>query len=153
MPRHIALASVDSTNAECMRRAVRGEAGDLWITAASQNAGRGRRGREWVSPEGNLHASLLLIDAADPRESATLPFVASLAVAQSLENLSEGRIKPSLKWPNDVLIGGRKVCGILLEASSLPGGAHAVVIGIGVNCRSCPDETLYSGNIAGCRRA
>lgn len=131
------LASIDSTNAEAMRRAAAGERGPVWIVTTEQRAGRGRRGRAWRTDKGNLAATLLIEPTfwrpgATPIETATLSFAASLAVADVIEAL-EIRSQPRLKWPNDVLLGGSKVAGVLLEAR-----APALVIGVGVNLVSAP---------------
>src|SRR4051794_6211060 len=103
--RHIALAAIDSTNAEALRRARSGERGPLWITAANQNGGRGRGGKTWVSPPGNLYATLLLTEPSLPRFAPQLAFVAGLAahdaVAACAPNLAPDL---QLKWPNDLLL-------------------------------------------------
>ncbi|MEP1207889.1 MAG: biotin--[acetyl-CoA-carboxylase] ligase [Rhizobiaceae bacterium] len=142
--RHLALDRVDSTNAEALKLAGEGDPGRLWISAASQNAGRARRGRSWVSEPGNLYASLLLIDPAESAALATLPLVVSLALYEAVLEASpqlQGRLK--IKWPNDLLLDGKKLSGILLEAQPDPHGRLAVVIGCGVNCRHFPDNPLY----------
>ncbi len=142
--RHISFDQLDSTNAEAMRRAASGDDGNLWITAKLQTSGKARRGRKWVSEEGNLFASLLLIDPSTLEKFSTLPFVASLAVAQAIETCCGNDIPElSIKWPNDVLIGGKKISGILLESTMLAGGRQAAVIGCGINCRHAPDNNLY----------
>ncbi len=142
--RHLALAETDSTNAEALRLAVAGEPGGLWITAERQHAGRGRRGRSWFSEAGNLHASLLLIDPAPAGALGNLPFVSALAAHRALRACTPGvPAKLSIKWPNDILVDGAKISGILLESVSLKGGRRAVVIGWGVNCAHHPLETVY----------
>jgi BirA family biotin operon repressor/biotin-[acetyl-CoA-carboxylase] ligase len=129
-------ASLDSTNEEARRLAGSGERGPLWILALEQSAGRGRRGRAWVSQGGNLFATLLL--GARPPASAELGFAAGLAVSDVL-----ARYAPSatvaLKWPNDVLLDGKKAAGILLEAL----GGEALAIGIGVNLAHHPQSTEF----------
>ena len=142
--RHLSYDQLDSTNAECARLAANGDQGNLWVTAKSQTSGKGRRGREWVSNEGNLFASLLLINPSSQGNLVTLPFVASLAVARAI-NLCNGSKIPELtiKWPNDVLISGKKISGILLESTHLANDRLAVVIGIGINCSEAPDNTLF----------
>lgn len=140
--RHIAFDSLGSTNAEALARARAGERGPLWITAAVQETGRGRRGREWASPAGNLYASLLLTDPAPQAVASQLSFVAALALHDAV---AEGapQLGPLLKvkWPNDLLLGGAKIAGILIEAES--GLPFAAVIGMGVNCASHPADTVY----------
>ncbi len=131
------LASVDSTNSEALRRADQGESGPVWIAAAEQFEGRGRRGRRWESGRGDLAATLLFEPGAwrrgaTPIEVATLSYVAALSVADMIEDLHI-RSAPRLKWPNDVLLGGAKVAGVLLEAR----GA-ALAIGVGVNLVNAP---------------
>lgn len=126
--------SIDSTNEEAKRLARAGTRGPLWITAARQTAGRGRRGREWVSDEGNLFASLLM---EAPANAAELCFAAGLAVAETAEAFApSGKI--ALKWPNDVLLEGRKLAGILLEQE-----AGALAIGIGMNLAQHPENTEF----------
>lgn len=121
------LDSVGSTNAE----AARSVGGPLWVAARQQTAGRGRMGRGWSTEHGNLAASLRLPET--PPQAATLSFATALAVSDMLEETAG--IATRLKWPNDVLVDGRKVAGILLE-SGLDDGA--MVVGIGVNLRHAP---------------
>jgi len=137
----LALDVVDSTNAEALRRAGAGARGPLWITARTQSAGRGRRGRPWTSPAGNLHATLMLCDPAPPTAAAQLGFVAGIAVhdaAVAQAPRLAGRLK--LKWPNDLLCAGRKIAGVLIEGEGAP---LAVAVGIGVNCRHHPDTVEF----------
>src|ERR1700758_652202 len=96
-----------STNTEALALARKDEKGPLWIAAGRQSAGRGRRGRAWVSEPGNLHATLLLTDPSPPRRVAELSFVAALALNDAILSLAPmlgGRL--ALKWPNDALIDG-----------------------------------------------
>ena len=133
----IAFTEVDSTNAEARRLSERGERGPLWLQADSQSAGRGRRGRSWTSKPGNLYASGLFPYHGEPQILALMSFAAALAVADTLSRyVAEDIIK--LKWPNDVLLGGRKTSGILLE--SLEGG---FIVGIGVNVLHHPTGTEF----------
>jgi BirA family biotin operon repressor/biotin-[acetyl-CoA-carboxylase] ligase len=139
-----ALATTGSTNAEALARARAGDPGPLWITAQRQTAGRGRRGRTWVSEPGNLYATLLLTDPSPVERAAELSFVAALAVHDAATQLAPdlaGRL--ALKWPNDVLVDGAKVAGILLESEGEAGRPLAVAVGIGVNCAHHPDATSY----------
>jgi BirA family biotin operon repressor/biotin-[acetyl-CoA-carboxylase] ligase len=142
--RLVSLDDVGSTNAEAFARARAGERGPLWITAQRQTAGRGRRGRTWVSEPGNLYASVLLTDPAPPQRAAELSLVAALALHDALAERS-AILGPrlTLKWPNDVLCDGAKLAGILVEGEALPGGPLAVVIGIGINCAHHPADTAY----------
>jgi len=140
-PRIDFLETVDSTNAEALRRLRAGERGPLWIVSRRQTAGRGRRGRQWISPPGNLQASLLLSDPAPPAAAPQIAFVAGLALHDAA-NCAAPVLAASLtlKWPNDVLCSGRKVAGILIEGEGNP---VAVAIGFGVNCRDHPPDTEY----------
>jgi BirA family biotin operon repressor/biotin-[acetyl-CoA-carboxylase] ligase len=132
-----------STNDEAMACGRRGDPGRLWIVAEAQSGGRGRNGRVWSSPPGNLYASLLLIDPAPPHKAPELGFVASLALARALGEILKGDRRLAIKWPNDILHDGAKIAGILLESVGLPDGRFACVAGIGVNCRSHPENALY----------
>jgi BirA family transcriptional regulator, biotin operon repressor / biotin---[acetyl-CoA-carboxylase] ligase len=143
--RLIAYEEIDSTNAEAIRLARAGETGPLWLTAKKQHAGRGRRGRTWVSQPGNLYATLLLIDPSPPDLAPQLSFVAALALHDAVVDAAVA-IGPrlSLKWPNDMLCGGAKLAGILVEGEGRgPLGPLAVAIGIGVNCAHHPDGTDF----------
>jgi len=134
--------TLGSTNAAALARARAGEPGPLWIVARQQTAGRGRRGRAWVSEPGNLYATLLLTDPSPVSRAAELSFVAALALLDALEEVAPavgGRL--ALKWPNDVLLDGAKVCGILVEGESRP--PLAAAIGIGVNCAHHPAAVAY----------
>ncbi|HSV28142.1 MAG TPA: biotin--[acetyl-CoA-carboxylase] ligase [Candidatus Omnitrophota bacterium] len=137
---HIRLDSVGSTNDEIRRLALSGAAADfLVVSAISQSAGRGRRGRAWVSPAGNLHFSMLL--AVDGLATAAqLGFAAAIAIVEALTDLVPGA-RFTAKWPNDVLMDGRKVAGMLLE----PVGENWLVLGIGIDVAACPppDAVLY----------
>lgn len=133
-------AEIDSTNEEARRRALSGERGPVWIRADRQGAGRGRRGREWVSQPGNLFITGLYVLDTQASDAARLSFAAALSVADLIEELAPG-LDPRLKWPNDVLIKGRKVCGILLESGNAPGGGLWLAAGIGVNLAHHPDDS------------
>ncbi|WP_299812649.1 biotin--[acetyl-CoA-carboxylase] ligase [uncultured Roseibium sp.] len=137
------LETVSSTNSLCFERARAGHPGNLWIRAREQSEGRGRRGRDWMSSEGNLFASLLLIDPEPADRIAELPLAAAVALAEAVDKAAGTLQLVSLKWPNDLLVGGAKLSGILLEAETLADGRRAVVIGFGVNCVSHPPLTLY----------
>ncbi|TDW68381.1 BirA family biotin operon repressor/biotin-[acetyl-CoA-carboxylase] ligase [Novosphingobium sp. PhB55] len=125
-----------STNADLVRRLGAGEglAEGFWLRAVRQSAGRGRRGREWSSPEGNLYASTVVALRADDPWVHTLAFVAALSVHDLMLSQLGGGADCQLKWPNDVLVGGAKICGILLERR----GDH-VIVGIGVNVVTAPE--------------
>jgi len=135
--------SLASTNAEALALARSGERGPLWIVARQQSAGRGRRGNTWVSPPGNLYATLLLTDPAPSDCAPQLSFVAVLALHDAIAACAPALAKAlTLKWPNDLLCGDAKLAGILIEGERA-GDALAVAIGIGVNCISHPSQTPY----------
>lgn len=140
--RHLEFDEIGSTNAEGLTRARAGERGPLWITAARQSAGRGRRQNAWVSPPGNLYATLLLTEPSAPENAPQLSFVAALALHDAVA-ASAPQLGPllKLKWPNDLLLGGRKLAGILIEGEGDP--AFSVAIGIGVNCAAHPADTAF----------
>src|SRR5260370_17638961 len=115
------LDFVDSTNAEALRLAKAGERGPLWIVAKEQGRGRGRRGRAWVSPAGNLHATLMLTDPAPPAAAPQLGFVAGLALHDAAVAAAPALTsRLALKWPNDLLCAGRKIAAILIEGEGNP---------------------------------
>ena len=122
---------LDSTNEEAKRLARKGERGPLWITALRQTAGRGRHGREWVSKDGNLFATLLM--AVAQRNSSQIAFIAGIASADLCARYVP-RETVKLKWPNDVLIGGRKAAGVLVEQAT----DRLVAAGIGIDLAHCP---------------
>jgi BirA family transcriptional regulator, biotin operon repressor / biotin---[acetyl-CoA-carboxylase] ligase len=146
------LASFDqigSTNAEAMSRARDGERGPIWFVTSEQTAGRGRRLRPWIAPRGNLASSILEVTEVSPAVAATLGFAAGLALEAALRTISveaalrsdgSDQLRFGLKWPNDVLAGGQKLAGILLEAEALQNGL-AVVVGIGTNVVAAPEGT------------
>jgi BirA family biotin operon repressor/biotin-[acetyl-CoA-carboxylase] ligase len=141
--RLIAYNSIDSTNDEAKRLAREGATKGTILWALEQTAGRGRRGRVWVSPPGNLYASLILRPDCPASRTAQLGFVAALAIGGAL-----GAICPrpglSYKWPNDVLINGRKVAGILLESEMIGQERPSfVVVGVGVNLTAAPQDTEF----------
>ncbi len=129
---------IDSTNLEARRRTEAGEEGPLWICAARQSAGKGRRGRGWETGEGNLAATFLFVTDKSPAEAAQISFVAALAVAE----LADSFVQPSLvtlKWPNDTLIDGKKAAGILVESGAARAtGRLWVAAGMGVNLARAP---------------
>jgi BirA family biotin operon repressor/biotin-[acetyl-CoA-carboxylase] ligase len=137
------LPSVGSTNAEAFERAFAGTPAPFWITAGEQIAGRGRRGRTWSSPPGNLYASLLLADPAPPQAAPGLCFVAGLALADALAAClpASSGADIQVKWPNDVLFRGAKIAGILVEGQGT--APLRVVIGCGANLAHHPDATPY----------
>src|SRR5580692_9458742 len=145
-----AFDSIGSTNAEALSRARGGERGPIWFVTAQQTAGRGRRHRPWIAPRGNLASSVLEVVEVSPAVAATLGFAAGLALEVALQKVSleaslrsagSDRMKFSLKWPNDVLAGGQKLAGILLEAEAVANDRLAVVVGIGTNVIAAPEGT------------
>ena len=133
----IALDEVDSTNDAAKARAAAGAPEGTVVWARQQRAGRGRRGRPWISPPGNLYLSAVLRPSCAARRVAQLSFVAALAVLDLVDEPLPGRAR--CKWPNDILVDGGKVAGILLESALGPDGrVDWVVLGIGVNLASHP---------------
>jgi BirA family biotin operon repressor/biotin-[acetyl-CoA-carboxylase] ligase len=138
----VTFDEIDSTNAEARRRGDAGDRGPIWITASYQSAGRGRRGRSWETAEGNLAATYFFTTDQSAGEIAQLSFIAALAVADlASEYVPASSV--SVKWPNDVLILGRKTAGILIESSARAGGGLWVAVGIGVNLLRPPAEAAY----------
>lgn len=129
----IVLPSVDSTSLEAARRAP-DISGPTWICALEQTAAKGRRGRAWSNPAGNFAASLLFRPDGDLSSRALRSFVASLALYDAFQTATGGAKGFALKWPNDVLLNGGKLAGILLES----GPAETLIIGIGVNLQHAP---------------
>lgn len=134
------LDETDSTNAEARRRAEAGATGPTWIVARRQTAGRGRRGREWVSNSGNLFTTLLTTTRKPPAEAAQITFVAALAVADLLDAFTPASLV-TIKWPNDVLLDGAKASGILVESGPHASGGLWLAVGIGVNLAHAPGDT------------
>jgi BirA family transcriptional regulator, biotin operon repressor / biotin---[acetyl-CoA-carboxylase] ligase len=140
--RIVRLGAIDSTNEEGRRRVLTGDADRTWIVAEEQTAGRGRRGRAWISPRGNLHASCVMIDPCSRAVGAQLGFVAGVALARAARDL--GATEIGLKWPNDLMSHGAKCAGILVEGVALTGGRAACVVGVGVNCSQAPMGLGYA---------
>jgi BirA family biotin operon repressor/biotin-[acetyl-CoA-carboxylase] ligase len=144
----VALPSVGSTNDEAARLATEGAPEGTVVWARQQTGGRGRRGRRWASPVGNLYSSTILRPSCPAAQAAELGFVAALAVA---DMVPQGRAV-RVKWPNDVLVEGGKIAGILPESSVGEGGkVEHVVMGIGVNVAFAPalPEMRYPGAALG----
>jgi BirA family biotin operon repressor/biotin-[acetyl-CoA-carboxylase] ligase len=135
--------TLGSTNDEAMARLKAGDPGGLIIVARSQTGGRGRQGRVWASPPGNLYATLALADPGALAMAPQIGFVAGVALATALRRECDGDERLKLKWPNDLLFDGAKLAGLLLESASLPGDRIACVIGFGVNCLSHPTGLPY----------
>jgi BirA family biotin operon repressor/biotin-[acetyl-CoA-carboxylase] ligase len=129
--------TLDSSNEEARRLCIAGKKGPLWVIADQQTSGRGRRGRSWVSQKGNLFASLLLTDPLPLDRRAQLSFAAALAAADCASAYAD---PVKLKWPNDVLLAGRKLGGVLLESSA---GGEFLIVGIGLNLKSFPEDVEF----------
>lgn len=152
--------AIGSTNAEALALARSGATGGAWFAARRQTAGRGRRGRAWETASGNLAATILTVTEAPGSLAATLGFVGGLALERALGELAPDltvglamdaagnpggdHVRFRLKWPNDVVVAGGKLAGILLEAEKLPDGRLAIATGIGVNVRTAPADTPYA---------
>lgn len=138
------LTETGSTNDEARRlfaSQLEGHVSPIWIMTDRQVSGRGRMGRNWSSPEGNLMTSLMCKPQCDLATMGQLGFVAGLAVQASIQEMTSLRAK--LKWPNDVLIEGAKCAGILLETLSNEAQDIGLAIGIGVNLQHHPTDTPY----------
>lgn len=135
------LDRIDSTNLEARRHAQAGETGPLWLWADTQTAGRGRLGRSWLSPPGNLYATFLFSVVVGPEIASQVSFVAALAVHDMVKALRPS-LGPRIKWPNDVLIDGAKVCGVLCEVVGL--NPTRIAIGCGVNVAHAPAGMPYA---------
>jgi len=142
--RLLAYETIGSTNDEAKRLARDGAAEGLVVWAREQNSGRGRRGRAWVSPPGNLYVSLVLRPHCRAATAAQLGFVASLGLGDALGEFLAASVSLRCKWPNDVLANGKKIAGILLETEMTAGDVpDFVVIGIGVNLATFPRDVAY----------
>lgn len=141
----VRFTEIGSTNAEGLARLTRGETMPVWLVADIQTEGRGRRGRPWTSELGNLFATLVLPNPAPVAHLAQLCFVGGLALRDAViaaaPLLESDGLK--LKWPNDLLLNGGKLAGILVEGTSDSSGRAAAVIGFGVNCLHHPDGLPY----------
>lgn len=144
-----AFDELDSTNSEALRQAEKTALDKLWIWARNQTAGRGRQGRPWLTSNNDLTSSLLLSLDKPPAQCAQLTFVTALAVRDTLASF-DPKAKLTLKWPNDVLLGGKKVSGILLESHSATSSQSTkLVIGTGINISSFPEDTPFPATCLG----
>ncbi|MFM2128768.1 MAG: hypothetical protein RL477_314 [Pseudomonadota bacterium] len=137
--RRVALDQTTSTNDEALKRAREGAPEGMLVTARRQTAGRGRRGREWVSPPGNLHLSIVLRPDGGLAAATAIGFAAALAARDAMIHVLPTGAPVTLKWPNDVLIGGAKAAGLLIEAA----GEDALVLGVGINVVAHPEDAPY----------
>ena len=134
--------TLDSTNEQALRLVRAGAGVDgLWIVADTQTKGRGRMGRKWISDKGNLFTSHLCKPKIPASRAAELSFVAALAVFHALTDTLKAKGALSFKWPNDVLLDGQKVAGILVETET--GAENWVVVGMGINIISGPEKVRY----------
>jgi BirA family biotin operon repressor/biotin-[acetyl-CoA-carboxylase] ligase len=142
--RLVALETVVSTNDEALRLATAGAEDGTLVWAREQTGGRGRQGRSWSSPPGNLYFSLVLRPDCAPAEAAQLGFVAGLALAEAIGSVAPPMIEVTYKWPNDLLLNGCKGAGILLESRSDPDGTlDCLILGVGVNLAHFPEDTSF----------
>lgn len=126
--------SLPSTNDEAARLAAEGAPDGTVVWARCQTAGRGRRGRQWLSPEGNLYCSVLMRPLVPLAQAAALSLVAAVAAGDTVANFLPAGRRVQLKWPNDVLVEGAKIAGLLLEASGgNRGPVDWIVLGCGIN--------------------
>jgi BirA family biotin operon repressor/biotin-[acetyl-CoA-carboxylase] ligase len=148
--RLIAFDRLDSTNEEAKRLAADGAEDGTLVWARSQSAGRGRRGRSWESPPGNLYLSLILRPDCALAQAAQLGMVAAVAMGDAIGTVMPPLTEVWLKWPNDILVNGAKVGGILLESSARAADElEWLVLGIGVNVESYPENTAFPATCLG----
>lgn len=128
----ISFDVIDSTNSHAKRMGTDNVIEGMVIVAGQQRCGRGRLGREWMSPpDTGLYMSIILKPSLQLEEIQLITLMASVAVARAIEKTVNQ--KPGIKWPNDILLGGKKVCGILSEMVSSNEGMEYIVVGIGIN--------------------
>lgn len=133
------LKTTTSTNADAFRLAEDGAAEGSVVLADAQTGGKGRRGRIWTSPSSvNLYCSIVLRPSIMPHEAPQLTFISAVAVARAIELTT--RLTPEIKWPNDLLISGKKVAGLLNEMSAETDGINFVILGIGINLNMTADQ-------------
>ena len=142
------LSEVDSTMLEARRR-VSSLSNKSWIFAHLQTAGKGRRGRAWIDPSGNFACTCVIFPKTSIDKFSLSSFTAALSLYDSLEHFGNSNAQISIKWPNDILLNGKKVAGILLETVAVSKNKIALSIGFGVNLISYPrtselEESAYS---------
>lgn len=139
--RLVALEEIDSTNAEAKRLAAEGAEDGTLVWARSQTGGYGRQGRGWSSPSGNLFLSLIVRPECPLSSAAQFSFIAAVALGDAIGSVASPLIEVTYKWPNDVLLNGRKAAGILLESKGGAGqNLEWLVVGIGANITSFPSD-------------
>lgn len=144
------FAVLPSTQDEVKERALEGADEGLVVQALTQSEGRGRHGNEWVSPMGNLYMSVLLLPLCTADLAGQISFIVALAVSAAMDEFIVEGHKKTLKWPNDILIDGKKCAGILLESELSPKGLVGhLVIGIGVNILSAPEGKICLKEVSG----
>jgi BirA family biotin operon repressor/biotin-[acetyl-CoA-carboxylase] ligase len=136
---------IDSTNNEAKRIIAQGHSGHYVLLAKSQHAGRGRAGRQWDSPNGNVYMSILRQESLTWEEAAHLIYITAVAVADAVAAVLPVSEPVSVKWPNDILLKGKKVAGILLEGKTMANQPFLpwAIIGIGINVRHFPEQTTF----------
>jgi BirA family transcriptional regulator, biotin operon repressor / biotin---[acetyl-CoA-carboxylase] ligase len=133
------LKTTTSTNTDAFRLAEDGADEGTVVLADSQSGGKGRRGRIWASPAGvNLYCSVVLRPAIMPYEAPQLTFLSAVAAARAIELTTN--LVPEIKWPNDLLVSGKKVAGLLNEMSAETDGINFVILGIGINLNMTADQ-------------
>ncbi len=152
LPAVIVLETTGSTNDDAKAQARDGAAEGTVVHARRQTAGRGRQGNHWMSEPGNLYMSMVLRPRVSAADSGQLSFLAAVALAQTVESFLPQGTDIALKWPNDLLITGRKAAGILLETESAAGangGPEWLVLGMGLNLRHAPEGAVALYDLAG----
>ena len=137
-------ATIGSTNDRALELARQGQ-GQTWVVADRQEGGRGRSGRNWSSPSGNFYASLSLVDPCPMAVSPQLSFVAGVAIFDAVQTLTGCGARLAIKWPNDLLLDGAKLSGLLLEGGS-SGASFVMTVGIGLNLVTMQDQKSILGN-------
>jgi BirA family biotin operon repressor/biotin-[acetyl-CoA-carboxylase] ligase len=137
----VQLESVDSTSTEAKKHLIKGETEGLIVFAKTQTSGRGRGGRSWLSPSGGLYFSIVLDPRLGDEKTPLMGLLCACAVRRALFSLG---VDAKLKWPNDLLVGDKKISGILSEAVTIDNQTKGLVIGIGVN-QNCPFSEMPPG--------
>lgn len=143
MPKLFHYDNIDSTNQECLRLLAAGHPAPFAVVADRQFMGRGRHGRQWQSDSGNLFYSIALPVEKPLRECGQISFITALCVRQSILASANSPIAMEFKWPNDLLCGGKKVGGILIEHAAQKGNRQLLIAGIGVNLMLSPLQTAF----------
>lgn len=141
---HLAIDETGSTNDDALAALREGQKPPFWVTARMQKTGRGRHGRVWASPPGNMYATLALVEPCEQRHAAQFGYLIGLALHDAIADIAPAyAARVRLKWPNDVLVDGAKIAGILLEGHQTRDGRFALITGIGANIAFTPDDTPY----------